>query len=245
MGSDIEARLRSVLGLNKYQALAYEALLKSGPLKAQEVARLAGIPQQRIYDTLRSLVDVGLVTERDGVFEAVDPAESFHILAGREVARAMARASEIEKLAEELKALSGVARARPHVVMLRGMETVMGAALKSVTECRERPVFMAYKVFDRIDQLLPLLRGLAMQAGPGTMVIVPKGYLERYKDYRDEFERYGLKFLESDSAFIDLMIACDVVLIGVPYMSDAVAVMIRDRDFAEGLRRGVLRAVKA
>ncbi len=66
VGSDIEARLRSVLGLNKYQALAYEALLKSGPMKAQEVARLTGIPQQRIYDTLRSLVDAGLVTERDG-----------------------------------------------------------------------------------------------------------------------------------------------------------------------------------
>ncbi|MGC9071351.1 MAG: TrmB family transcriptional regulator [Acidilobus sp.] len=243
MTFDVEARVRAVLGLNKYQASAYTVLLKSGPMRAQEVARAADIPQQRVYDTLRSLVEMGLVIERDGAFEATNPVESLGLFAKREIASALARAGDIERLAQDLQALRGSALARPVVMMLKGMASVMGAALREVADCDERPLFIAYKVFDRLGQLLPVLRALASQAGPGTRVILPRGYLEKYAQYKVEFERYGLLFTESDLAFIDLMIACDTVIIGVPYLSDVIAVMIKDKEFAEGLRKGVTRAV--
>ncbi len=243
MSADLETRLRSLLGLNKYQASAYLALLRGGPMKPQEVAKAAGVPLQRIYDTLRSLVDMGLVAESEGGYEAVNPEEALELIAKREVARAIDRAQEIERLSHELAAGLRQGSAAPLVTLIRGLESVMGAALASVSRCRDRPIFMTYRVFERLDQLVPLLRALASASGPGAIVVVPRGYLEKFPQYKAEFEAIGLSFRESEASFIDLMVACDTVLVGVPYLSDVVAVMVRDREFAQGLRRGIERAV--
>ncbi len=242
MTADLESRLRSLLGLNKYQAAAYVALLRAGPLRPQEVAKATGIPQQRVYDTLRSLVDMGLIAEREGSFEVVNPRDALELIARQEMARAMSKAEEIERLSLELAASAGRGRGSPLVSVLRGLNSVMGAALAGLSRCEEMPLFMTYKVFERIEQLLPLLRELAKSSSRGGVVLVPKGYLERYPQYVREFEGLGLTFKESEASFIDLMVACDTVIIGVPYLSDAVGVVVRDREFADGLRKGIERA---
>jgi sugar-specific transcriptional regulator TrmB len=54
------------LGLTSYEAKAYVALLGRGSFAAAEVARQAGLPRQRIYDVLASLVERGLATARPG-----------------------------------------------------------------------------------------------------------------------------------------------------------------------------------
>lgn len=243
MAAELEARLRSVLGMNKYQAAAYVALLRGGPMRAQEVAKAAGIPQQRVYDTLRSLIDMGLVAEREGTFEVVNPVDALQVIAKREVARALGKAEEIERLSRELAASFGQGQGSPQVSILRGLDLVLGAALAGLSRCDERPIFMTSRVFERLGQLLPVLRELAKASGRGGVVIVPRGYLERYAQHVREFEGLGLKFVESEASFLDLMVACDTVIIGVPYLSDAVGVVIRDRGFAEGLRKGVEKAI--
>jgi sugar-specific transcriptional regulator TrmB len=58
-------RLISV-GLSKYEACAYLALLGHDDSTAVEVADRAGVPRQRIYDVLISLRDKGLIVIRDG-----------------------------------------------------------------------------------------------------------------------------------------------------------------------------------
>lgn len=65
----MEAKPRDVdelarLGLTTYEARAYLALLGRGSLSAAEVARQGGLPRQRIYDVLRSLVEKGMASER-------------------------------------------------------------------------------------------------------------------------------------------------------------------------------------
>jgi sugar-specific transcriptional regulator TrmB len=65
------------LGLNKYEARAYLALLGHDESSAVEVANRARIPRQRIYDVLASLRDWGMVVTRDGRpvrYSAKDPA---------------------------------------------------------------------------------------------------------------------------------------------------------------------------
>ncbi|MCG2881634.1 MAG: hypothetical protein L7G97_04505 [Acidilobus sp.] len=244
MSADLEQRLRSLLGLNKYQASAYLVLLKAGPMRPQEVAKQAGVPVQRIYDTLRSLQEMGLVVEREGVFEAVDPLQSLGALAKREVARALKRASEIDALAKDLS--SSAPGARPaEVTLVRGLDSVMGAALATASSCNERPVFLAHKVFERLSVLLPALKELVRSSGPGALVVVPKGYLKRYRQEAEELSGYGLRVVESDAAFLDLMVACDTVIIGVPYGGDAIAVVIKSREFAEGLRKGLLNLLSS
>jgi sugar-specific transcriptional regulator TrmB len=54
------------LGMTSYEAKAYLALIRRDSFTAAQVARQAGLPRQRIYDVLGSLVEKGLATARPG-----------------------------------------------------------------------------------------------------------------------------------------------------------------------------------
>jgi HTH-type transcriptional regulator, sugar sensing transcriptional regulator len=54
------------LGLTSYEAKAYLALIRRDSYTAAQVARQAGLPRQRIYDVLGSLVEKGLASARPG-----------------------------------------------------------------------------------------------------------------------------------------------------------------------------------
>ena len=54
------------LGLTTYEARAYLALLRRDSSTPADVARLARVPRQRIYDVLATLVHKGLVSQRPG-----------------------------------------------------------------------------------------------------------------------------------------------------------------------------------
>jgi HTH-type transcriptional regulator, sugar sensing transcriptional regulator len=54
------------LGLTSYEAKAYLALIRRDAYTAAQVARQAGLPRQRIYDVLSSLVEKGLAVARPG-----------------------------------------------------------------------------------------------------------------------------------------------------------------------------------
>ena len=54
------------LGLTSYEAKAYLALIRRDSSTAAQVARLAGVPRQRVYDVLGSLVEKGLASGRPG-----------------------------------------------------------------------------------------------------------------------------------------------------------------------------------
>jgi len=56
----------TALGLTSYEAKTYLALVRRDSFAAADVARLAGIPRQRIYDVLASLVEKGLAANRPG-----------------------------------------------------------------------------------------------------------------------------------------------------------------------------------
>lgn len=65
-----------LLGLNKYEATSYEALVKLGKAGAQEISRESTVPYGRIYDVLNSLVAKGLIVvipEPTKKFMASDP----------------------------------------------------------------------------------------------------------------------------------------------------------------------------
>jgi sugar-specific transcriptional regulator TrmB len=54
------------LGLTSYEAKAYLALIRRDSYTAAQVARQSGLPRQRIYDVLGSLVQKGLASARPG-----------------------------------------------------------------------------------------------------------------------------------------------------------------------------------
>lgn len=54
------------LGLTSYEAKVYLALMRRDSSTAAQATRLAGVPRQRIYDVLASLVEKGLASSRPG-----------------------------------------------------------------------------------------------------------------------------------------------------------------------------------
>ncbi len=89
------------LGLTTYEAKVYLALVRREVSSAADVARLAGIPRQRIYDVLASLVQRGLASERPGKptrYAAVSPAFAIERLV-------IARREELDRIERSGKEL--------------------------------------------------------------------------------------------------------------------------------------------
>src|SRR3954447_26247522 len=63
--NDLVAQLTR-LGLTSYEAKAYLTLIRRDSFTAAQVARQSGLPRQRIYDVLGSLVQKGLAVARPG-----------------------------------------------------------------------------------------------------------------------------------------------------------------------------------
>ncbi len=73
-------RVGDRFNLGEYELDAYLAVLEHGQLTASEIADQTSIPQPRVYDTVRSLSDRGIVELRESrpmKIVAVDPAEAF------------------------------------------------------------------------------------------------------------------------------------------------------------------------
>lgn len=64
--SDKHAEELIALGLTSYEARAYLALVRRQWSTATQVARVASIPRQRVYDVLAGLMEKGLVSARPG-----------------------------------------------------------------------------------------------------------------------------------------------------------------------------------
>ncbi|OYR56416.1 HTH-type sugar sensing transcriptional regulator TrmB [Halorubrum halodurans] len=83
MTDDLRATLDHVgdrFNLGEYEIDAYLAVLEHGELTASDIADRTDIPQPRVYDTVRSLADRGLVELRESrpmKIVAVDPEDAF------------------------------------------------------------------------------------------------------------------------------------------------------------------------
>lgn len=83
MADDLRVNMERVgerFNLGEYEIDAYLAVLEHGELTASEIADRTDIPQPRVYDTVRSLSDRGLVELRESrpmKIVAVDPEDAF------------------------------------------------------------------------------------------------------------------------------------------------------------------------
>lgn len=239
----LESRLRSLLGLNSYEARAYLAILSSGrPLKPREVAREAGIPYQRVYDTLEKLEQKGLVYRlEDGSYDAEDPERALGLLAERYIAEAVERARKVKDLAGDL-ASRYTARSRGgQLRVVYGLDRILLEAAETLRGCRGPAYFTTYKVAEEAerlrDQLTWFAGRLAGVEGPIRILV--------YEDY-DPPEWVFSILPESNSeirktrlVFMDLMVACSTTIIGLPGLRDVVAVIVDHQDFSEAVRRRI------
>ncbi len=104
--------------LGEYEITAYLTVLEHGQLTASEIADRTDIPQPRVYDTVRSLSDRGLVELRETrpmQIRAVDPNEAF----------ATVRAS-LSEMIDELEArYTAPARDTEAVSLVKSRSTIL------------------------------------------------------------------------------------------------------------------------
>ncbi len=120
-GNDVRAAMESVgdrFDLGEYEIDAYLTVLEHGELTASEIADRTDIPQPRVYDTVRSLNDRGLVELRESrpmKALAVDPEDAFSDVE-----------SSIEQMIEELTArYSAPARETEAVALVKSRSTIL------------------------------------------------------------------------------------------------------------------------
>jgi len=92
------------LGLNQYEARAYNALLTSGKSSAVAVSKSSDIPRARVYDVLFSLEKKGFVTRSASKpieFNVVKPMKAYEFLA-------QAKKKELNSTLEEFKVIASV-----------------------------------------------------------------------------------------------------------------------------------------
>jgi HTH-type transcriptional regulator, sugar sensing transcriptional regulator len=132
MSRDVQINQLTQLGLNVYEAKAYLALLGKDSFSAAQVADLSGVPRQRIYDILASLVERGMATSRPGRqgtrYAAVAPTTALKGLLEREQQRLTTLESLTDGLIKELgtQFREGQAEDSPleYIEVLRGRQAI-------------------------------------------------------------------------------------------------------------------------
>ncbi|WP_396612189.1 HTH-type sugar sensing transcriptional regulator TrmB [Haloferax sp. S1W] len=111
-------RVGERFNLGEYEIDAYLAVLEHGQLTASEIADRTSIPQPRVYDTVRSLSDRGLVELRESrpmKIVAVDPDDAFSNVQ-----------TSLEELIEELEArYTAPARDTEAVSLVKSRSTIL------------------------------------------------------------------------------------------------------------------------
>ncbi len=77
----------SFLGLSKYEAEVYCALVKIGRTKVRDLAKVTSVPRSQIYPSLKKLANKGICTENKGeinYYSAVAPMVAFHNILQKE-----------------------------------------------------------------------------------------------------------------------------------------------------------------
>ena len=136
MASEVDVSRLTRLGLTSYEARAYLALVGHEAPTAAEVARLAGLPRQRIYDVLAAIVARGVATARPGKvarYEAKAPDAAVELLLSflrDELRDTEARARELAAVLGPVfdAARSGRAAECAAVLLAAGNSTRFGSA---------------------------------------------------------------------------------------------------------------------
>jgi HTH-type transcriptional regulator, sugar sensing transcriptional regulator len=194
------------LGLNAYEASAYIALLSRREVSPGEVARLAKIPRQRVYDVLESLEAKGLCLARNAApktYSAIDPRIGLDVLAQERAAALERQRQETQDLAARVSAellpvfSSGRGQTDPlaYVEVLSGATRIAHRALsfaqearQSVNSCIKRPMILSKEQNWKFLRA-PLGRGLKYRA----LCDDEASSDPELSEWLHEFRRWGLE----------------------------------------------------
>ncbi|WP_265111651.1 HTH-type sugar sensing transcriptional regulator TrmB [Halosolutus halophilus] len=155
-------RVGDRFNLGEYEIDAYLTVLEQGQLTASEIADRTDIPQPRVYDTVRSLSDRGLVELRESrpmKVVAIDPGEAFENVQ-----------NSLEQMIDELEArYTAPARDTEAVSLVKSRSTIL-RYLEEVIDAAEYELSLSLTpdLLTRFEEEL----GAAVDAGVSVDLIV-------------------------------------------------------------------------
>jgi HTH-type transcriptional regulator, sugar sensing transcriptional regulator len=144
MTADLPLQQLTQLGLNAYEAKAYLALLGKDSFTATQVADISGVPRQRIYDILSSLVERGLAISRPGSpakYAAVAPQIALHALLDHEQQRldqlALSTRALVDALSRQYAQGQGQNNPLEYIEVLRGRQAISQRFAEIQANCQQ------------------------------------------------------------------------------------------------------------
>ncbi|MFD3439092.1 helix-turn-helix domain-containing protein [Streptomyces sp. NPDC058685] len=185
-----EGELRT-LGLGAAEERTYEALLKERALEAEELARLLGLPRDRLDLALGHLVEHGLAVPADGdgaLPHPAAPAAAIRTLIHRRQAELHLRSAELERLRMTADRIAGRLMSGSPTAPEGGIEVVTGP--RAIGERAEYLLASAERevaILDRPPYVKGPRDGSAGQAGLGIEALLDRGI-----EVRTVLDRDGL-----------------------------------------------------
>lgn len=213
----------------EYEAKAYLTILEHGELTASEVSDHTDIPQPRVYDTVRSLSDIGLVElqeSRPMKVLAIDPREAFGDLTNslddlvddlESTYTAPAREVEAVSLVKSrptiLRYLSDIIESAEYELMLSLTPDLLGRFEETLRSKQESGVAIEILISpadeapeaDDYDYLSAANRVRGRRGVTTPVVAVADGRYSLYatrESLRGDTDRYGVIFNRSELGFM-------------------------------------------
>lgn len=201
-----------LLGLTERDYTIYAALLQLGSAPLRRVAEATGVSRGTVHDTLKRLIDLGLVGYVDAKthrhFQAEDPQRLRALATQREVAAQETR-ERIGKLLPELKELAGSAEHRPVVRYYdgdAGVRSLLEDVLAHTSKLKQKRyrVYSSAGIRDLIRHVWPqfsaarkrkaiTVRSLAIGEGGQTVGLDERKWLTRKESAPTYIFIYGRK----------------------------------------------------
>lgn len=185
----------NTLGLDQAEERTYEALLKERAAGAEELARLLGLPRERLDQALGHLVEHGIALPADGggLPHPAAPAAAIRTLIHRRQAELHLRSAELERLRMSADQLAGRLMSGSPSAPEGGIEVVTG--LKEIGERAEYLLASAEREVAILDRP-PYVKGprgepLGDEGSP-TPCLDIESLLNRGVEVRTVLDRNGL-----------------------------------------------------
>ncbi|GAC1536515.1 MAG: helix-turn-helix domain-containing protein [Herpetosiphon sp.] len=238
------------LGLNTYEAKAYIALLDKDSFSAARVSERSGVPRQRIYDILSSLIELGMVVAHPGRggtrYAAVAPAAALASLLSREQQRLQMLEQATASLTETLMArfsLGQTANAPlEYIQILRGASAITERFSEIQTNCQREILVLTKPPYarsfaenvDEIDMLKRQIRACSIYeydalSDPATRDII-RSFIDQGEDAR------FVEYLPLKLAIVDEEIVMFAMQDPIAGSKDLTIMVIEQRQVAQTMK---------
>jgi len=226
--------IQAGLGLNRYQARAYVAVL-AGSRTAREIAGKTGIPITRVYDTLEKLASMGLVQKTGSGYLPLEPHAA--VRAGLQLLRAkfdeelQRRERVLHEFLRLVERFEVVGEAAIDASVLNGL----GPVVAKTYEVCARGARLVFAVRKAVKLKQEFMRVVEQLEGKEINIILHPSVKPVDEDVVF-FKKIGAKVYYSPSVMLDILVTdAGEALLGLPLDDEPIAVWVKHRGFADSL----------